>query len=410
MGILHDEFHRVMSELGTNTSLPTVLRRILEQRGLTVTDAQLATLVQSIMQGAESVEVPADGPEQTIALTEEEIDRAVDDLESTHEPVVEGAVIRIVEEFAPQMLQTLYGSLPQALQEWHAAQRGFEERLYDRWKEGLDRLDMLVTMAHESGETYIEDLRRQSPDEEDPADPVLLDVLAALHCRACRTAREIICLLKGGYADGAHARWRSLHELVVTAYFLLEHPKDTPQRYLDHIVVEQFRAARQYQQHCQTLGYDPCSPEEVAELTKKSDDAIAKYGPAFREDYGWAAEAMHNPRPNFSQIEESIDMAHWRPWFRLACRSVHAGSHGLHSSLGIPGHSPEMLLAGASDAGLADPGHQMAISLTMVTVAFLTAHPNLDGLVACHCMLRVCDDIGTEFLRIHEHVEAGTDT
>lgn len=64
-----------------------------------------------------------------------------------------------------------------------------------------------------------------------------------------------------------------------------------------------------------------------------------------------------------------------------------------------------MFLAGASDAGLADPGHQTAISLMMVTVAFLTAQPNLDGLVACHCMLKVCDDIGRELIRVHESAE-----
>jgi hypothetical protein len=119
-------------------------------------------------------------------------------------------------------------------------------------------------------------------------------------------------------------------------------------------------------------------------------------------DYGWAAEALHNPRPTFTQIEASLDMDHWRPWFRLASQSVHAGSQGLQFALGIPHDPPGMLLAGASDAGLADPGHQMAISLTMVTVAFLTPHPNLDGLIACHCMLKVCDDIGRELLDAHE--------
>jgi len=63
-----------------------------------------------------------------------------------------------------------------------------------------------------------------------------------------------------------------------------------------------------------------------------------------------------------------------------------------------------MLLGGASDAGLADPGHQAAISLTMITVAFLTSHPNLDGLVASQCMLAVCDDIGGELQRAHEAI------
>jgi hypothetical protein len=312
--------------------------------------------------------------------------------------------MRVVEELAPPILQSLYGTLPQSLQEWHAAKRAFEERLYDRWKEGLDRLDMLITMAHEAGEMYVADLHRESA-EADPPEPALMEVLTALHCRACRTSREIVCLLKAGYADGAHARWRSLHELAVTANFLLEHRVDTPQRYLDHAVVERFRAAAKYQLHCRTLGYDPFSEEEMKELEKTSDDAIAKYGKPFGKDYGWAAEALPNRPSTFTEIEASLNMAHWRPWFGLACQSVHAGPQGLHFALGIPDDAPEMLLAGASDAGLADPGHQMAISLTMVTVAFLTAHPNLDALVACHCMLKVCDDIGREMLRVHEATE-----
>ena len=166
----------------------------------------------------------------------------------------------------------------------------------------------------------------------------------------------------------------------------------------------------QYQQLCQTLGYDSFCAEEIADLKKISDDLIAMYGAPFREDYGWAAEAMQNPRPNFTQIEASINMSHWRPWFRLACQSVHAGSQGLHFALGIPQDVSGMLLAGASDSGLADPGHQMAISLTMVTAALLTAHPNLDGLVTWHSMLKVCDDIGRELIRVHKapRKEAGS--
>jgi Family of unknown function (DUF5677) len=389
MGILHDELQRAIGERWTNASLMTeLLRSIIRNRGLTVSDEYLPPLVQSIIDGAESVEVPSDEPDQSIALTGEDVDRAMRELETKHESAAEGTVIRVVEELSPRILQSLYDALPQALQEWHAAQHAFEERLRVRWKEGLDRLDMLVTMAHEVGEMYVADLHGESDEEMRLPDSVLMDVLTALHCRACRTAREVVCLLKAGYADGAHARWRSLHELAVTAYFLLEHRVDTPQRYLDHASVERYRAAGQYQLHCQTLGYDPYSTEEMAEVKKASDAAIAKYGAPFKDDYGWAAEALHNPRPTFTQIEASLDMAHWRPWFRLACQSVHAGSQGLHFALGLPNDKPGMLLAGASDAGLADPGHQMAISLTMVTVAFLTAHPNLDGLVSCHCMLR----------------------
>lgn len=401
MGILHDELHRLIGERCTNASLMTeLLRYVLRNRGITLSKEHFSFVVQSLMSGSERVELPDAGPDQNITITDEDCERALREVVTKYETAAEGTVMRVLEELAPSILQSLYDALPQALQEWHAIQRGFEERLRARWKEGLDRLDMIITMAQEAGEANVADLHKPA-DEEDVPDPVLMEVLTALHCRACRTAREVLCLLKAGYADGAHARWRSLHELAVTAMFLAEHPVETPQRYLDHAVVERFRAAEQYQLHCQTLGYEPFSAEEMEELQTASEAAIAKYGAPFSEDYGWAAEALHLARPTFTRIEASLDMAHWRPWFRLACQSVHAGSQGLHFALGLPRDTPGMLLAGASDAGLADPGHQMAISLTMVTVAFLTAHPNLDGLVACRCMLTLCDDIGRELLDAH---------
>ncbi|WP_419193644.1 DUF5677 domain-containing protein [Kolteria novifilia] len=214
--------------------------------------------------------------------------------------------------------------------------------------------------------------------------------------------------MKGGYADGAHARWRSLYEIAVVAQFVSEHQENTPQRYLDHAAVERYRAAKKYRLHCQTLGYDPFTNEEMSNLKNESLAAVAKHGVGFDSDYGWAAQALGISRPKFTDIESSIDMSHWRPWYGLACQSVHAGSQGLQFSLGLPGDDTGCLLAGASDSGLAGPGHQAGLSLTMATVALLTVDPVVDGIVICHCMLRICNDAGEEFMRAHENT--GYDT
>jgi hypothetical protein len=407
MGILHDELNRVIDALWTDTSVMTeLLRRILRKHGCSLSDAQLQSLIGAIEQGSDSVNVPIDGPMQSISITPDDIQRAMHELEVTD---AERTITQTVDQLAPRMLKSLYDALPEALRGWHAAQCAFEERLHHRWKTGLDRLDMLITVAHEAGETHVEDLRSGLPPEEASQEPVLLKVLTSIHCRACRTAREIVCLLKAGYADGAHARWRSLHELAVTALFLIEHRGDTPQRYLDHAAVERWRAAKQYQQHCHVLGYEPYSAHELVELEKDSNAVVGTYGAPFEEDYGWAAKALAVPRPTFTKIEASLNISHWRPHFRLACQSVHAGSQSLFFSLGLPRHSRTILLAGASDAGLADPGHQMAISLTMVTVAFLTVLPTLDGLVASRCLLTLSDDIGKELLRAHVSTDSGVD-
>jgi hypothetical protein len=59
----------------------------------------------------------------------------------------------------------------------------------------------------------------------------------------------------------------------------------------------------------------------------------------------------------------------------------------------VPEGEEGMLVAGPSDAGLADPIQLTAISLTIAWTALLTSHPSLDALMATKCMLIVTDDI-----------------
>ena len=189
---------------------------------------------------------------------------------------------------------------------------------------------------------------------------------------------------------------RSLHEVAVTALYLLQTQGDTSKRYLDHAVVERFRSAEQYQMHCRTLGYEPLTNEEMTAAEKDMADAVQKYGAPFKKDYGWAADALGTTNPTFSRIEEGLDMSHWRPFYKMACQSVHAGAQGLHFSLAIPSGADSILLAGASNAGLSRP-LLTTISLMMASVALFTFRPNLDGLIACGCMHKLCDDIGDAF-------------
>lgn len=410
MGVLQEEFKRLTKEVWNAPSiLKELLQLVLIKKGHSPTDVQLEALVQAIEAGAHTIELPDEAVGQDIIICDQDMKYASEEFEKSLEGDTEETINRVVEELAPNILKRLYEQLPEALDEWHGIQRDFEDRLCERWKEGLNRLEMLITMAHEAGETYLDDLRNGFAKDELACEPELFDALAALHCRGCRTAREIVCLLKAGYADGALARWRSLHELAVTAFFLVEHRSgDTPERYLAHVVVERWRAAKEYQEHCNVLGYDPYSAAEFSQMEKDSEAAIKKYGASFKDDYGWAAEALAPVRATFTQIERSLKLSHWRPHFRLACQSVHAGSRSLFSSLGISDNAG-ILLAGASNAGLADPGHLAAISLSMLTTTFLTVMPTIDGLVACNCMLTLCDHIGGEFQQVLDELVEQTD-
>ena len=132
---------------------------------------------------------------------------------------------------------------------------------------------------------------------------VLRDILTRQHVRACQVTDEIICLLENGFADGAMARWRTLHEIAVVAAIISRHGEDIAQRYLAHQAVESKRAMNKYLDCCQQLGYRPLPAREVRKIANAYDVAIATYGEPFKSHYGWAAEHLKKKRPTFADLE-----------------------------------------------------------------------------------------------------------
>ena len=93
------------------------------------------------------------------------------------------------------------------------------ERVCEIWGEAIDRLDMLIDLCMEEGARFNDLFREEAAQTDD----FVFDALTRLHARGCQVGFEILALLKNGFADGAHARWRTLHELAVVAMFLAGH-------------------------------------------------------------------------------------------------------------------------------------------------------------------------------------------
>ena len=77
---------------------------------------------------------------------------------------------------------------------------GFEQRLYDRWYEGLDFYELALYLAQECGDLFN---RRFSSIATKKQDHKLFSLIR-LHGNASLIAGEILQLLKGGYFE-----WRS---------------------------------------------------------------------------------------------------------------------------------------------------------------------------------------------------------
>lgn len=270
----------------------------------------------------------------------------------------------------------------------------FESNLYSVWGTAFDLLEMFIALCLEAGESFNKEFRTLASKSND----YIFEVLTRLHARACQIASEILTLLKAGYADGAHARWRSLHEISVVAFFIKAHGKDVAEKYLLHDGIESYKAATIYQEHCEKLGYEPLTKEEYSEMRELYIGLIERFGKSYKNEYGWAAEAIGNDRPTFKDIEQVAGLKHLRPYYKMASHNVHANPRGIFFKLGLYPESGDILLAGPSNVGLTDPGHSTALSLGQITVTLLTHSPNLDRLVVCSILVKLEDEIGKAFL------------
>jgi hypothetical protein len=208
-------------------------------------------------------------------------------------------------------------------------------------------------------------------------------------------------LMRSGFPDGAHARWRTLHEIAVVSIFIAKHGKAVAERYVDHDIVDSYKSAVQHQKYFEAMCLESIPDQEFEQIKTAYEDAVKRYGSAFKWDYGWAASVLGKERPLFTDIEANVELERWRPYYKMASRSVHANIKGITKSLGLPLGEEHILLAGASDVGFADPGHGTAISLLQITTTMLTSKSNIDAILYCAVLKKLEEEIGQEFLKTH---------
>ena len=277
----------------------------------------------------------------------------------------------------------------------------FEERLWKHWRIPLEQLELFISLAAEVGRDFNKEYRKDASHSGD----AVFETLTRLHARACQISSAVLALLRSGFADDAHARWRSLHEIAVVSSFISQHGQNLAERYLLHEIIQQYKLACEHQRYHTRINDEPVSQEEFDSLKSERDELVAQFGKPFKEDYGWAASVLGSRRPTIRAIEEQVNLDHWRPYYKMASDNVHANSHGAYFKLGLSGPGRDVLLAGPSNAGLADPGHSASISLHQVTTTMLFTRLSFDSVVAAKILETMVEEIGEAFLESHLALE-----
>ncbi len=312
---------------------------------------------------------------------------------------IQEVVDETIQGVLPEISEVLLGSLkrraPKMLKERRGLTSGFRRRHLKRWRRAFDLLEMLYVICEEAGAEFNAETRPKSVEDKDQ----VFEAVVTLHARALLVANEILCLLKGGFADGALSHWRTLHEIAVIAQFLSEHDCDIAERYLMSFHVQAYRAMCQYQEYSEKAGLVPYSESEMEDAQRARDEVIGHHGPSMKHDYGWASGPLRNAKPTLRDIEHSLNLDHWRPWYRWASHYTHANYKPPATLLGLTEASEPLLLVGPSDSGMTDPAHMMAISLFHTTTALILLEPNFDRLVIVSLLTSLLDEVGEVFWR-----------
>ncbi|WP_425291223.1 DUF5677 domain-containing protein [Spirosoma linguale] len=249
------------------------------------------------------------------------------------------------------------------------------------WGDALKKLDFFITTVTEVCRRY----HSEHGDLSQREDGITFNALGRLLARACQISFEILTLLRAGFADGAYARWRTLHEVTAIALFISKHGEETAKRYLHHYVVDSYEAALAHQEYYQRLGYEPIPVDEFKDIKDDYDQTISEYGDSFKGQYGWAANALGLKKPTYKDVETSVKLDHLKPYYKYATSNVHATPTGIYAKLSLPESGFRSgLLTGYSMLGLDIPGRSTAMSLYQIAVAYFTLEADADNIHTCN--------------------------
>lgn len=303
-------------------------------------------------------------------LNSDEIDKITD--------LFEHNSAELIYLFSQDLYKSLDAGKDKLLSEHSGTLEEFRRRLFDTWEHPLKRLDSLIYMCMEivdelrKDQTYLPLVQNKK-----------FNVATRLHARCVQVGSEISHLLHGGFADGAFARWRTLHETSTTTKFICEGDEDLSTRFLDYQSITRFEGATKYNDK-NKLDFEPVPAEQLEGLRAEKDEILKQYGAPFERKFGWARKALGDTSKNnltFPAIETFVGLDLLRNHFSFANQYVHAGIDSIGFKLGTSMSNRDLLLTGPSNEGLIEPIQCTSLSLIYATEALIRAFPNDESLI-----------------------------
>ena len=278
------------------------------------------------------------------------------------------SLTKSIPEVSDVIFKSILKTIPDILPHIQSDISEFVERNIYYWQKGLNLLEVLNSVNLEIGESTWKEWDIENTNEEHKR-----EVLRRLHVKSCQVVAEIICLLKNGFADGALARWRTLHEIATFMFVISDNNEQLAERFIDYYKVERYNSLVVYEKRRPVLGYKPIDKKHISRIENDYKVVQEKYGSEFSKAYGWASKIITKKgRINFYDIENKVGMGKNKPFFKMACDRIHLSCGSIFSSLGNE-FDDSIVLAGPSNTGLSTPAILTAISISQIISALTTA-------------------------------------
>lgn len=214
---------------------------------------------------------------------------------------IENVLTKVVEAMSSDAVDTMETTMYERILEERSNTEQFLIHNSQIWEKGFVASEVMYLIALEAGSdisTYISTLAEEQTKDK----KFRYCVLGELYGRACQQYLEIIYLVKGGFADGAYARWRSLFELSVISEFIRNNDEAVAKAYYNASFTDDGR--------CGWAGSAPCfsgwkNPNKIKVEDIKKQCSMAT--DAWNNQYKLANKVVHaTPHPSFQICQEAL--------------------------------------------------------------------------------------------------------
>ena len=290
------------------------------------------------------------------------------------------------------------------LSELKLKEEDFNARLFKEYRDGLEYLQIFVDLNKYLGKNFLKQLEKVISNE----DKLKLGILLRLHARACQVSTEILTLLKYGYPDGAHARWRTLHEIAVIFLILIESNNNTIEMFADYQYIDKLKKAKSFQTHHESLNWPPIDESKLEVLEEKRASLKEKYGNDFTKSYGWTLNLIENRgERHFKKLEEIAGLDYLRPFYSWACENIHVGMDGISNRMSLYDSSSVsyLMFTGPSQYGLADPAQFTTFSLLSITSALISIDESYENMILKSLLESLHEKSSSSFFKRHKEMK-----